>query len=60
MTGPTAGTGGLEVFGDVGHYNGAVLVRHPVIGTDELAEILTDAWRTAEPVALVRELDAGG
>ncbi len=42
------------------HYNGypAVLVRLPAIEVDELAELLTDAWRTQAPKALVRAFDA--
>jgi hypothetical protein len=42
------------------HYNGypAVLVRLPAIDVDELAELLTDAWRTQAPKALVRAFDA--
>jgi hypothetical protein len=43
------------------HYNGypAVLVRLDAIDEDELAELLTDAWRNAAPRRLVAELDAG-
>ena len=42
------------------HYNGfpAVLVRLAAIGVDELAELLTDAWRCQAPKPLVREFDA--
>ncbi len=42
------------------HYNGypAVLVRLPQIGVDELTELLTDAWRTRAPRALVKQFDA--
>jgi hypothetical protein len=41
------------------HYNGfpAVLVRLPAIDTDELAELITDAWRCQAPRALAAELD---
>jgi hypothetical protein len=43
------------------HYNGypAVLVRLDAIDGEELAELLTDAWRNAAPRRLVAELDAG-
>jgi len=43
------------------HYNGihAVLVRLPAVDLDELEELLTDAWRTQAPKALVRDFDAG-
>jgi hypothetical protein len=42
------------------HYNGypAVLVRLAEIDSDELTELLMDAWRTAAPRKLVAELDA--
>jgi hypothetical protein len=42
------------------HYNGypAVLVRLDAIEDDELAELLTDAWRCAAPRRLVAEFDA--
>ena len=42
------------------HYNGypAVLVRLDAIENDELAELLTDAWRCAAPRRLVAEFDA--
>jgi hypothetical protein len=41
------------------HYNGfpAVLVRLAAIEPDELRELLTDAWRTLAPKALVRDFD---
>jgi hypothetical protein len=41
------------------HYNNypAVLVRLPAIGTDELKELLTDAWRSQAPRALQKEFD---
>ena len=40
------------------HYNGfpAVLVRLPAIDVDELAELITDAWRCQAPRALATEL----
>jgi hypothetical protein len=43
------------------HYNGypAVLVRLEAIDGDELAELLTDAWRRVAPRRLVAEFDAG-
>jgi hypothetical protein len=42
------------------HYDGypAVLVRLDAIGYDELAELLTDAWRCAAPLRLIAEFDA--
>ena len=42
------------------HYNGypAVLVRLDEIDSDELTELLTDAWRIAAPRKLVAEFDA--
>ena len=42
------------------HYNGypAVLVRLAEIDSDELTELLMDAWRIAAPRKLVAELDA--
>jgi hypothetical protein len=48
-------------FFTVPHYNGypAVLVRLDAIDGEELAELLTDAWRNAAPRRLVAELDAG-
>jgi hypothetical protein len=49
-----------DVYFTEPHYNGfpAVLVRLAAIGVDELAELLTDAWRCQAPRALVREFDA--
>jgi len=43
------------------HYNGypAVLVRLEEIDSDELTELLMDAWRIAAPRKLVAEFDAG-
>jgi hypothetical protein len=42
------------------HYDGfpAVLVRLAAIEPDELRELLTDAWRTQAPRALVRSFDS--
>jgi hypothetical protein len=42
------------------HYNNypAVLVRLAAIENDELAELLTDAWRAAAPRRLVADFDA--
>ena len=50
-----------EKFFTEPHYNGfpAVLVRLAAIGVRELRELLTDAWRTQAPKALVKEFDAG-
>ena len=50
-----------EKFFTEPHYNGypAVLVRLDAIDGDELAELLTDAWRNAAPRKLVAEFDAG-
>lgn len=41
------------------HYNGfpAVLVRLPAVEVDELAELITDAWRTQAPRAVVKDFD---
>jgi hypothetical protein len=41
------------------HYNGfpAVLVRLASVDVAELTELLTDAWRTRAPRALVKEFD---
>ena len=49
-----------EKFFTEPHYNGypAVLVRLDAIDEDELAELLTDAWRCAAPRKLLAELDA--
>lgn len=49
-----------DVYFTEPHYNGfpAVLVRLAAIGVDELAELLTDAWRCQAPKPLVREFDA--
>lgn len=49
-----------EKFFTEPHYNGfpAVLVRLSAIDVDELAELITDAWRCMAPHKLVREFDA--
>ena len=49
-------------FFTVPHFDGsnAVLVQQARLGgltRDELAEVLTDAWRSRAPARLVRELD---
>ena len=50
-----------DVFFTEPHYNNfpAVLVRLPVIGLDELEELLIDGWRCQAPKALVKQYDAG-
>ncbi|HXY94488.1 MAG TPA: MmcQ/YjbR family DNA-binding protein [Acidimicrobiia bacterium] len=42
------------------HYDGhpTVLVRFAAVDTQELTELLTDAWRVRAPRKLVQELDA--
>jgi hypothetical protein len=42
------------------HYDGhpLVLVRLPAVDADELAELLTDAWRLRAPAKLRRDFDA--
>ena len=42
------------------HYNGypAVLVRLPLIGADELEELIVDAWRCQAPQSLVGKWEA--
>ncbi len=49
-----------EKFFTEPHYNGfpAILVRLPAIEVDELAELITDAWRCMAPPSLVAEFDA--
>lgn len=49
-----------EKFFTEAHYNGfpAVLVRLAAVDPDELAELLTDAWRTKAPRALLAAYDA--
>jgi hypothetical protein len=46
-------------FFTTAHYNGfpAVLVRLAEVDTDELEELLTNAWRCQAPRALVTEFD---
>ncbi len=50
---------GSKFFTDP-HYNGfpAVLVRLEAIDVDELEELITDAWRSQAPPALVDVYDA--
>ena len=49
-----------EKFFTVPHYNGfpAVLVRLAAIGSEELAELLEEAWRTRAPRKVVAAFDA--
>jgi len=49
-----------EKFFTTPHYNGypAILVRLPAIDTDELTELLSDAWHLRAPKKLVTEFDA--
>jgi hypothetical protein len=46
---------GEEHFFTESHYNGfpAVLVRLPMIGVDELEELIEDAWRCQAPKAFI-------
>ena len=46
-------------FFTTAHYNGypAVLVRLPEVDTDELTELITDAWRIQAPRSLVKKFD---
>jgi hypothetical protein len=48
-----------EKFFTEPHYNGfpAVLVRLAAVDVDELAELITDAWRSQAPRKLVRAFD---
>ena len=48
-----------EKFFTEDHYNGfpAVLVRLSAIDSDELEELLTDAWRIKAPRRLLKEFD---
>ena len=48
-----------EKFFTERHYNGfpAVLVRLPAVEVDELEELITDAWRSQAPKALVKAFD---
>jgi hypothetical protein len=49
-----------EKFFTVPHYDGhaSVLVRLGAVDRDELAELLTDAWRVRAPKRLAQSLDA--
>src|SRR5258708_1929572 len=49
-----------EKFFTEPHYNGfpAILVRLPAIDVEELAELITDAWRCQAPRELVEEFEA--
>lgn len=51
-----------DVYFTEDHYDGypAVLVRLEAIEAGELAEVLTDAWRTVAPLTLVRRFEAQG
>ncbi len=51
-----------EKFFTEPHYNGfpAILVRLEAIDVDELAELITDAWRCQAPRSLVRDFDERG
>jgi len=51
-----------EKFFTEPHYNGypAILVRLPTIDVDELAELITLAWRCQAPRALVKEFERRG
>jgi hypothetical protein len=42
------------------HYNGfpAVLVRLPAVDSDQLEVLITDAWRSQAPRALLKQLDS--
>jgi hypothetical protein len=46
-----------EVYFTTSHFDGypAVLIRLPEIAVDELAEVLTDAWRAQAPKRLQKE-----
>ena len=48
-----------EVFSTRPHYDGhpVVLLRLEVLDVDELAELVTEAWRTKAPARLRRQLD---
>ena len=49
-----------EKFFTTAHYNNypAILVRLPAVGSEELIELLSDAWRTRAPRKLVAPIDA--
>jgi hypothetical protein len=50
-----------ETFFTIPHYDGhaSVLVRLAAVDRDELAELLTDAWRTRAPRRVAEAFDAG-
>ncbi len=50
-----------DVFFSTPHYDGwpYVLVRMATVTTEQLAELLEDAWRIRAPKRLVREFEAG-
>lgn len=50
-----------EAFSTTPHYDGyaAVLLTLEAVDVDELAELVTEAWRLKAPARLRRELDAG-
>ena len=50
-----------EKFFTIPHYDGhaSVLVRLAAVDRDELAELLTDAWRTRAPRRVAEAFDAG-
>jgi len=50
-----------EKFFTIPHYDGhaSVLVRLETVARDELAELLTDAWRTRAPRRLAASLETG-
>ena len=50
-----------EVFFTTDHYDGykAVLVRLEPIGEQELAEVVTDSWRTQAPKHLLSAVEGG-
>ena len=50
-----------ERFTTTPHYDGhpLVLVRLAAVDLDELAELLTDAWRVRAPAKLLRQFDEG-
>jgi hypothetical protein len=52
---------GEEKFFTEPHYNGypAILVRLPLIDPQELEELITDAWRSQAPKALVEARERG-
>jgi hypothetical protein len=54
-------SGRPEVFSTLPHYDGhaVVLLRLELVGVEELAELVTDAWRLKAPARLRRQLDGG-